>query len=421
MDKEQKQDDYISLQEATKYCSHSQEYLSLRARQGKLRAVKLGRNWAIKREWLEEYITQVEEYNKANYYISLQEATRYCNYSQVYLSLRACQGKLKAVKLGRNWVIKREWLEEYLSRVKDYNNNLNKKRKKETKKAEDGFPCLKKVKVVSKVPRNLPIGDVKLIPVCPFSFRLSEFFKKAVVLPSFRFGFAWAMTLVLIIAGGVFGRASLKVTADDIAKVISSAEEKISEDEIYSVAVYETANVFKNYFKWVEQNPAVKTIEKNVKFVWQNSKNGYVAVDRFLNEKYIVFDETIFDSWDKLTDSAEKIVYRIKDGYFAFVDGFEKIARAIVPTFSRTKEFVLNLFKPSEIVLEKELVPESAEDGLVVIPSTERDEEIKIKIKESFSDEVEVEQVDKTSGTITPVFREREGGKYMYILVPVKN
>ena len=46
-------------------------------------------------------------------YISLKEATKYCNYSQDYLKLRARQGKLKAVKIGRNWVTTREWVEEY--------------------------------------------------------------------------------------------------------------------------------------------------------------------------------------------------------------------------------------------------------------------------------------------------------------------
>lgn len=51
---------YISLQEATKYCDYSQEYLSLRARRGKLRAVKNGRNWVTTKEWLENYIRETE-------------------------------------------------------------------------------------------------------------------------------------------------------------------------------------------------------------------------------------------------------------------------------------------------------------------------------------------------------------------------
>ena len=58
-------------------------------------------------------------------YISLQEATKYCNYSQEYLSLRARKGKLRALKFGRNWVTKKEWLNEYLDKIKEYNGKIN--------------------------------------------------------------------------------------------------------------------------------------------------------------------------------------------------------------------------------------------------------------------------------------------------------
>lgn len=47
-------------------------------------------------------------------YISLREAAKYCSYSQDYLKLRARQGKFKAIKIGRNWVTTKEWLAEYL-------------------------------------------------------------------------------------------------------------------------------------------------------------------------------------------------------------------------------------------------------------------------------------------------------------------
>ena len=46
---------YISLKEASEQCPYSQDYLKLRARQGKLRAVKMGRNWFTTKEWLEIY------------------------------------------------------------------------------------------------------------------------------------------------------------------------------------------------------------------------------------------------------------------------------------------------------------------------------------------------------------------------------
>jgi len=50
-------------------------------------------------------------------YISLKEATKYCNYSQDYLKLRAWQGKLKAIKIGRNWTTTKEWLQDYLTKI----------------------------------------------------------------------------------------------------------------------------------------------------------------------------------------------------------------------------------------------------------------------------------------------------------------
>ncbi|MDD3267507.1 MAG: collagen-like protein, partial [Burkholderiales bacterium] len=95
--------DLISLAEAANYCSYTQDYLSLRARQGKLKAIKQGRNWYTTKDWLGEY----------EGYIALAEAANHSSYTQDYLSLRARQGKLKAIKLGRNWVTKKEWVKEY--------------------------------------------------------------------------------------------------------------------------------------------------------------------------------------------------------------------------------------------------------------------------------------------------------------------
>jgi len=58
--------------------------------------------------------------NKDNQYISLKEMSEFSDYSQDYLSLRARQGKLKAVKLGRNWVTTKEWFNEYTNKVNEY-------------------------------------------------------------------------------------------------------------------------------------------------------------------------------------------------------------------------------------------------------------------------------------------------------------
>lgn len=63
-------------------------------------------------------------------------------------------------------------------------------------------------------------------------------------------------------------------------------------------------------------------------------------------------------------------------------------------------------------------------NGLVVLPYAE-DERVRQtltnNIQSSFSDEVEIKvDEDGVSGTITPVFREKRGEDYMYVLVPMK-
>src|SRR3989338_4728721 len=56
MTEENKQ--FISMMEASKLCSYSQEYLSLLARRGKIFSKKIGRNWYTTREAIDEYLKQ---------------------------------------------------------------------------------------------------------------------------------------------------------------------------------------------------------------------------------------------------------------------------------------------------------------------------------------------------------------------------
>ena len=73
-----------------------------------------------------------------NNYISLREAVCFCDYSQEYLGLRARQGRLKSLKLGGTWVTKEEWLKEYMAETEERHNNakirIRKKLEKKGKK-----------------------------------------------------------------------------------------------------------------------------------------------------------------------------------------------------------------------------------------------------------------------------------------------
>jgi len=326
-------------------------------------------------------------------YVSLQEATEYCSYSQEYLSLRARQGKLKAVKFGRNWVTKKEWLEEYLEKVEEYNNTLTAQ------------------KVVAP-PGNLPIEE-------PASL--------------VRFGFIVALVFVLLVAGCVFGKTSFQ-------------------------NVFETANPYV-----IEISQASDLAAKEI---FEDTKNSYAQIPSLTQE----FNEGFDKGMAEIFKSASSYTYLIGGAGDIIVENVVEVLAEIVSDIpqsfvtvslstasigdvfqeygqwigkstsgwfsSQTEEIVQNywllndflegkiktlsqLFRKPEKIVEEKLIPKSAEGGAVIIPSTEKDEEVKEKIKSAFSDEVKVEPKDKTSGIIIPIFKEGEGQKYLYILVPI--
>lgn len=51
-------ENFISLSQATKYCSYSQEYLSKLAKEGKLEAIKIKRNWMTTKEAVIRYVKE---------------------------------------------------------------------------------------------------------------------------------------------------------------------------------------------------------------------------------------------------------------------------------------------------------------------------------------------------------------------------
>ncbi len=55
---------YLTMKEAASCCAYSPDYLSLRARQGKLKAVKKNGKWHTTREWLEEYIRHADTWKQ---------------------------------------------------------------------------------------------------------------------------------------------------------------------------------------------------------------------------------------------------------------------------------------------------------------------------------------------------------------------
>ncbi|XOB41868.1 MAG: MopE-related protein [Candidatus Nealsonbacteria bacterium] len=181
-----------------------------------------------------------------NKYISLQEATKYCEYSQKYLSLRGRQGKLKAVKIGRNWLTKKEWVKEYVERMEEYNNNF-------------------RVKKVVPPPKNLPVEEIARVrPV------------------QLRPALAIVLAFVLLIAGGVLGKTSFQNVSGTIDNTFSTIAQKILKpgQELAAISspdvLKSTLNTFKEYGQWVNES---------VKNQTSNLKSGYLAFNYFIEEK----------------------------------------------------------------------------------------------------------------------------------------
>ena len=252
-------------------------------------------------------------------YIYLRDATKYCDYSQGYLSLRARQGKLKAKKIGRDWFTTKEWIEGYIAET---NGNKNGFKKHSVISPSVARPKTEKpkitstrnavfvkavsaekvdvVKPVSEPPANLPIGEFEYTPIkltpqsLGFIDKVQGTFalikKKSSVTRKISLPFVpvFATALILLIASGVFFKSSLASTlqstkpyiatmgclakeavkdiangtadivaesftnvSDDINNTIPEIANKIDKDGIYATTSLYTMSIFDQYQQWV--------------------------------------------------------------------------------------------------------------------------------------------------------------------------
>lgn len=150
-------------------------------------------------------------------YISLSEATKLCKYSQEYLSLRVRQGKLKGVKFGRNWVTTKEWLDNYIQRVHLYKQELKKKRERKIKVRK-----VKKIEPPPNLPiGNLALPKKSILDILKINLsKITLSSKNAlppVILPrlAIKNSVAGLMILLLII-GLTFGQETLRNIGEGI-------------------------------------------------------------------------------------------------------------------------------------------------------------------------------------------------------------
>ena len=254
----------------------------------------------------------------AREYISLQEATKYCNYSQEYLSLRARQSKLKAIKFGRNWVTKKEWLNEYLRGIEEYNDSFAKEKK------------------VIAPPKNLPTEEQLKKDVISldewvgldFGFDFRKLRKALKLGVQMCFGFVVIFILSLIATNLVFSQESFKSVYQDVSTFIGSIDKRIDEVLVdMSKGAQEVVQGINNNIdrKVIEIVGISKQVIGNIfdgtvilkGFVLEMSEI-YNLADKFLDKKVVDLGKETYDAVCKSAQAAVvSFASKTRDGYIA--------------------------------------------------------------------------------------------------------
>lgn len=122
----------------------------------------------------------------------------------------------------------------------------------------------------------------------------------------------------------------------------------------------------------------------------------------------------------ELADSAKMVTANVYDGigsaFFSMKNGYKNV----VTFFTSPAKLAMEVPKEFGEVTVSKVTP----NGIVLtssVGSEAGDDDLKSKIKGSFSDEVQINPDNSgTAGVITPVFKDTKGKDFVYVMVPVK-
>lgn len=146
-----------------------------------------------------------------NKYISLVDAAKISPYSEPYLRLRARQGKLKSIKIGRKWMTTAAWLDDYSRRVQDWNDKIKAKQLQakpisKTDKVAEYFTqrpsVLPPAPLTLQVNIPVPDSDSKKPLLASKPFKPADYFQAQIL---FVLGSAALIALMLFVWMGDFG------------------------------------------------------------------------------------------------------------------------------------------------------------------------------------------------------------------------
>ncbi|MBI1984679.1 MAG: hypothetical protein HYS60_01040, partial [Candidatus Wildermuthbacteria bacterium] len=306
-------------------------------------------------------------------YISLEEASKLGAYSQEYLSLRARQKKLQAVKIGRNWVTTKEWFYEYVGNAEEFKNNV-----------KNGNGNHKHV----EAPANLPIEDL---------FKERQILLQKSI-PLMRL--VMVSALVILTATGIalgkdglaeaYQKANQKVQEfaagfdkgiQDSFKTVSLRVEQFSEgfDAGLPLALRSVGNFTQEFSQGFDSGfpSAMRTLESGASQFAEGFDYGIrspAAVERFVSD----LPASISDAYFRANQFVEQ---RLKKDFNSLARGYENInnaaERSIAKSVSRMQDGVQE-FKEGLAQGLKTFsfikVPSAQKENVAVVPETVKEE-----------------------------------------------
>lgn len=328
-------------------------------------------------------------------YISLRQATKLCDHSQDYLNLLVRKGRLRAVKMGRNWVTTKEWLQNYLDRVEGKKSKKVKSvifYKHEILASEILTPAPEAVADQTMPSENAATGRKSAV-------FFGKLFRPAVVLV--------ICLMVAFVSAGLF---FVSYPIHDVASIGSAPRRIVSE-------AASAANVFRSKMIGAMYAAGIKLPQAAA---WSANVSGndasvlaFKVNDFFKNKIMAMADYLLHGKTEVVAVSTVPVVDEtvLQNSIDVLQKNIDSDTADRLDQFR--KEFDVTGSIPAALP--------STQQGTVVVPLEGDMAATKENIIRSFSDQVAVNPVDDTSGIIVPQFKDKQGQDYLYMMVPVKN
>jgi len=283
-----------------------------------------------------------------NKYISLSKVAEYCNYSQEYLSLRSRQGKLKAVKFGRNWLTTKEWIDEYIKTMAEYNNkNVTKEQRIFT--PPSNLPVRDDLFGEDKEPYGANLLDYDLGKILA---GLKSFKNRLEPEMKLRFAFVVLFTISSFITSIAFGQNSIKSAYNDFNSFALMASEEFDRGAVELVSVRipglveSTASYVEGFINKTED--VVYNQLANLTNSYADARDFFVITEKQIYQELSSksksignFVQTTIDNYitsDKLADQ-----YMVS-GYVGAKDYFVSLSSKIVNNYVAADKLIDEIF-----------------------------------------------------------------------------